>query len=403
MKVKVLSLCVTVLTAWGCEMGSRAGKSPLAEVPFDVTVLSMGGGPVAGAIIEGGIDWEAFWVQTDDDGRARLPHYARAQQACIFRNDYFPLRVEGLAEEIYWLYRTPKSLRLIGDIEGWAIRFGADTLTTLEYQGDCHLYSYSDLGVAEIASAKLVSTVKETQLHGDKLWLTTHEDGVYVYSLEDPFSPRELFHLDISGYLGPFALKGDLIVVVGREEWDPLRVYSYSEDGRVELVAQFGSDYYVTKMAFLGTHLVVLGPQSLPTVYDLSEPAQPKLVYTSPEPDYWQGTLFGHFLLLTPREANDGKTIKYKLIDLADPSHPSAPGFSEADSSLIEIIDGSTAIGRYYSLYQAVSVLQGNIAGGFRTIAIITDDTVGYNEYHESEGNRSPYFIIGERLWKLEN
>ena len=90
-------------------MGSRAGKSPLAEVPFDVTVLSMGGGPVAGATIEGGIDWEAFEVQTDDDGRARLPHYARAQQACIFRNDYFPLRVEGLAEEIYWLYRTPKS------------------------------------------------------------------------------------------------------------------------------------------------------------------------------------------------------------------------------------------------------------------------------------------------------
>jgi len=403
MKAKVLAVGVAVLTAWGCEMGSRADKPPLAEVPFDVTVLSMGGGPVAGATIEGGIDWEAFQVQTDDDGRARLPHQARSQPACIFRNDYFPLRVEGLEEEIYWLYRTPKSFRRIGDIEGWAIRFGADTLATLGYQGDYHLYSYSDLGVAETASAKLASTVKETQLHGDKLWLTTHEDGVYVYSLEDPFIPRELFHLDISGYLGPFALKGDFIVVVGREEWDPLRVYSYSEDGRVELVAQFGSHYYVAKMAFLGTHLVVLGYQSLPTVYDLSEPAQPKLVYTSPEPDYLQGTLFGHFLLLTPREVNDEKMIKYKLIDLADPSHPSASGFSEADSSLIEIIDSRTAIGRYGSLYQAVSVLQGNIAGGFRTVAIITDDTVGTNEYHESEGNRSPYFIIGERLWKLEN
>jgi hypothetical protein len=182
-----------------------------------------------------------------------------------------------------------------------------------------------------------------------------------------------------------------------------MRIYSYAEDGQVELVAEFGSDYYVTKLVFLGNHLIVLGTQSLPAVYDLADPFHPRLVYRNSEPGYWQGTLFGHFLLLTPKEETHDRTIEYKLIDLSDPAHPSASGFAEADSTLIEIIDGNTALGRYYSLYRAVSVLQGNIASGFTTIAIITDDTIAAPQFHESEGNRFPYFIIGERLWKLED
>jgi hypothetical protein len=400
-KARILAVGVLILAAWACEMGSRSGESP--EIPFEVTVRSMGGGAVAGATIEGGVDWEMFRAETDARGKARLPHYARGEKATLFKTNTFPLRIEGIKENTYWLYSTPRSFRPIGDVEGWAIRFGADTLITLEYQGRYHLYAYNDTGVTEIAAAELPWTAKETQLHGDRLWFTTHEDGVYVYSLEDPFRPLELFHLAIPGYLGPFALRENLIVVVGPEEWDRMRVFSYDEGGNVVPIAEFGSEYYVTKMVFRGSYLIVLGGQSLPTVYDLADPTHPRLVYKQSEPGYWLGTLFGHHLLLTPQEEEHDRTIKFKLIDLSDPAHPAPGGFAEADSTLIDIIDASTAIGRYSLFQGAVSVLRGDITGGFETIAIVTEGTSGQIPFHESEGNLFPYFIIGGRLWKLED
>lgn len=398
-KKKIILLFIVILLISGC--GKEQDEIGPPEGQFEVKVLSSFWQTVEGATIEGGIDWEHFQVQTDSMGIAILPGFALGQGALIYRNNFFPQHVQSLSPTIYFITHTPKKFRFIGDIAGWAIRFDAGTLITVDYHGGYHIYSYSDQGITEIASAQIPKTIRETQLHGDTLWFSTHDDGIYVYSLENPLNPQQLFHLDIPGYLGSFALKDEIIVVGNPWDRDSLRVYSYNTSGECQEIASFGN-YLVVKMAFISDYLIVVNYyDNLPAVFDLQDPTNPYLVYNGVEPDFWSGFLFRNYLILIPRSELRGETTNYKLIDLSDPTNPSTAGFFSADSRLLKIINDTTAIGRYYSYSGAISVLSGGITWGFKTVAIITDDTFVQGLRHEFEGCAPPYFIIGECLYKL--
>jgi hypothetical protein len=398
---KLILLSFVILLILGC--CDEEDKTGPAEEEFEVKVLSSLMQPVAGATIEGGIDWEHFQVQTDISGIAVLPGYARGQAAIFYRNNFFPRRVDSLSPTIYFITCTPKQFKLIGDIAGWAIRFDAGTLITVDYHGGYHVYSYNDQAIIEIASAEIPKCIRETQLHGDTLWFSTHDDGIYVYSLENPLNPQQLFHLDIPGYLGSFALKDEIIVVGNPWDRDLLRVYSYNTSGECQEIANFGN-CLVVKMAFISDYLIVVNYyDNLPAVFNLQNPAEPYLVYNGVEPDFWSGFLFRNYLILIPLWELIGETTHYKLVDLSDPTNPLTTGYFSADSRLLEIINDTTAIGRYYSSSQAISVLSGGITWGFKTVAIITDDTFLQSFLHEFEGCAPPYFIIGKRVWKLED
>jgi len=411
---KIFFLGIVILIISGCGEISSSEKQdeqdeigpPDGQQQFEVEVLSISGQPLDSATISGGLDWTSFKVQTNENGIAILPSYALGEGALIYRNNFFPYQVESLSPTQYFITPTPKQFKLIGDIAGWSIRFGPGTLITVDYHGGYHLYSYSDQGITEIASAQIAKHIKKTQLHGDKLWFSTHDEGIYVYSLEDPFSPQLMFQLEIPGCLGPFALK-DTFVVVGDTSTnaDSIRIYSYNTSGKCQEIARFG-DYYVEMLAIIGNYLIVLNYYNcLPAIYDLRDPANPCLVYKSAEPDYWYGFLFRNYLNLIPRsisELRESQNI-YKIIDLSNPADPLTFGFFSADSQLLEIINETTAIGRYYLWSGAISVLNGDMTQGFKTVAIITDNPFIQIYIHESEGCSPPYFIIGEQLWKLEN
>jgi hypothetical protein len=398
LRIKVISIITVILLASGCgEISSSKGQ-------FEVRVLSSSSGfPVAGATISGGIDWTAFEVKTNDEGIALLPGSARGEWARIYKNNFFPYHVESLSPTHYFIKPTPKKFKLIGDISGWSIRFDSGTIITVDYQGGYHLYSYNDQGIIEIASAQIPKCIRETQLHGDRLWFSTHDDGIYVYSLEDPFQPVQLFHLAIPGYLGSFAMKDSIIVVGNPWDNDSVRVFNYNTNGDFQEIARFGN-HLIEKMAFIGNYLVILNYYDcLPVIYDLKDLANPCLIYKGVEPEYWYGFLFRNYLVLIPNLDFINETTTYKLINLSDPAHPSTSGFFSADSKLFEIVDDRIAIGRYYLWTGATSVLIGDINQGFKTIAIITDHPWVQIFLHESEGCAPPYFIIGERLWKLED
>jgi len=400
-KKKIILLSIVILLISGCGK-EQDGIGP-PEGQFEVKVLSSFGQTVEGATIEGGIDWESFQVQTDSMGIAILPGFALGQEALIYRNNFFPQHVQSLSPTIYFITHTPKQFRFIGDIAGWAIRFDAGTLITVEYYGGYHVYSYNDQAIIEIASAEIPKFVMETQLHGDTLWFSTWDDGIYVYSLENPLNPQQLFHLDIPGYLGSFALKNEIIVVGNPWDRDLLRVYSYNTSGECQEIANFGN-CLALKMAFIFDYLIVINyPDNLPAVFDLQNPAEPYPVYNGVEPDFGSGFLFRNYLILIPLRELIGETTHYKLVDLSDPTNPSTAGFFYADSRITQIIDENTAIGRYYIWSGATSILRGNIASDFKTIAIVTDNPWTQNFLHEFEGCAPPYFIIGKRVWKLED
>jgi hypothetical protein len=377
----------------GC---GKKGTSP--KELFEVKVVGTEGRPVAGATIEGGMDWDFFHVKTDDRGIATLPGQAEGKRAEIYKTNYFPHIVQSLSATQYTLNSTPRQFRRIGDATGKAIRFDSGALLTIAYTGDYHVYSCGDQEISEIASAQLARNVKETKLRGDTLWFSTHQDGIYAYSLQNPLDPQQLFHLDISGYLGPFALK-DTIIAVG-DPWDPgpLRIFSYTTDGQCRELSSV-RNYFVRQMVFSSNYLILVGgSESLPTVFDLQDPANPRLVYNGLEWESETGFLFGQNLILVPRYGHAVGTVDFRMLNLSDPSHPISAGEFSADSWLTEIVCDSLAVGSYYFRRSSVSVLTGDLSHGFQTAAIV------YEAYADGFGGCDPpYFIMVSGLYKMED
>ncbi len=394
------SLLIVLIFLWsGCE--DSIGQ-------FKVKVVTPYRRPVEGATVEGGFDWESFQVKTDSRGIAILPIFALNYNAFIYKNNFFPKYIDFsqfpsiFPPHTYTITPTPEQLKPIGDVEGWSIQFNQGTLVTLDSHGGYHVYSYSSQGIHQILSIQFpTSSIRDTQLRGNTLWFSTHSDGVYVYSLADPFNPQQLYHLNITGYLRKLAIN-DSVVVVGTSSREELRVYSYNTSGEIQELSRFGNHLGVN-LNFRGDYLIVLDYHDhLPAIYDFHDPANPFLVYNGIEPEYWHGFLYENYLILTPKWEFIGEKTNYKIIDLSDPASPSTAGFFYADSRLIQIIDENTAIGRYYIWSGATSILHGNIASDFKTTATVTDNPWVQNFLHKFEGCSFPFFIIGKRLYMLE-
>ncbi len=399
MKKFWLLIAFSSLISAGCNINST-GEDPDAD-SFSVRILTSAGNPLSGAVIEGGIDWESFRSVTDSRGFASLPFYAKGEGAIVHLDNYFPRVVTLRWPYVYRLTPTPKKLRALGSVTGWAVRFDSGRLVTVDYHGGYHLYAYDPQGIAEIASAEVPPTIKQTQVIGDTLWLSTHDDGVYAYSLADPLHPQALLHLAIPGNCPTFALRDHLIVVGNYDEEDSLGVYVFEPDGSYQELARFGN-YYVSSIAFVEGYLVVTNfNNSRPKIYDLSEPANPVLVYDGAEPEYWTGFLFGTQYILIPKLDFIGENTTYKRLDLTNPASPQAAGFFQGDAQLIAIADAATAVGRYHVMDMAVSVLQGSLTAGYTTTAIVSDDPI--NDFNEFGGYSPPYYIINHRLWILED
>lgn len=365
------------------------------DSPFEVKVVDPDAMPIIGACIAGGIDWDAYSVLTDSMGIAVLPGHARNESAMITKDNFFPLYVQAIFPAQYTLEPTAHQLRLIGSASGTAIIFDETNLVTLDYSGSYHVYTYDDQSIAEVATASLPSTMKRFILRGDTLWYTTHADGIYVYSLSNQSQPQQLFHLAIDGYLQAFAIR-DSILAVGHPFGGPLRIFSYSTDGQFEQLASI-SEFVTHEMTIRDNYVILAGGESsMPTVFDITDPAQPVLVYNNLETGAQTALILDTILVVVPWEQwyVPNYTYTYKLIKISSPANPWSAGIFRADALLYDIIDNECAVGgRYYG----TAVLAGNITSGFATMALIT--AMHYPPYG---GSRPPYFLIQGGLWILE-
>lgn len=396
----LLIMIMLILLYSGCEDSSGQ---------FSVKIVTPNRQPVEGVTVEGGLDWEAFQAKTDSRGIAVLPIFALNYDALIYKNNFFPKLIDLtqfptiLPPNTYIITPTPERLELIGDVEGWSIQFDQGILVTLDYHGGYHIYSYSNQGISEILFVQFpTSSIRDTQLRGNTLWFSTHDDGIYVYSLANIFDPQQLYHLNITGYLGEFAINDSVLVVGNPWDREELRVYSYTSSGEIQELSRFGN-HYGRNLKFIDNYLLVLDYlDNLPAVYDLNDPENPFLVYSSAESDFSSGFLYENYLILVPKWELVSEKTNFKIIDLSDPANPSPAGFFYADSQLILIIDENTAIGRYHVWSGATSILRGNIASNFKTTAIVTDNPWAQIFLHKFEGCSFPFFIIGKGLYKLE-
>lgn len=369
---------------------------------FEVKVISQDGQPVAGAAIEGGIDWDAYQVYTNSAGVAILGEKALKRGAVIYKTNYLPIRVSAISPNTYTLKKTAKQLNLIGNVMGKAVRFRQNELITIDYQGNYHLYSYNDQSVTEVFTQHLhdsVNAVPEHQLIGDKLWLATHNNGIFVYSIQNPSSPQLLFSLPVTGYLGPFAVKDSFLVVGDRWNPGPVRFFVFQPNGDFREVSRV-QNYYVRKMAFIGNYVILIGnSESLPTVFDVTNVFSPRVVFNGLDWEHQTGFFYDQNLILIPYNAygGDNAILDYKVLDLSNPETPTPLNIFTADSWLTGLASDNLAYGNYYFHSQTISVLEGNISNYyFETIATVSEGTID-----GVGGAFPPYFVIGNRLWKL--
>jgi hypothetical protein len=240
--------------------------------------------------------------------------------------------------------------------------------------------------------------IRETQLFGDTLWLTTHESGVFVFSISNPASPEFLFHLPVKGYLGPFIVSDSLLIVSDNFHPGPVRILVYDNTGQYHEISRI-QNYFVMKMKRIQDFLVILGHnESLPTVFDISDPADPKLMYNGIELEYKSGFFYNGFVILVPFTGSGGDNmyLTYERLDLSVPSKPVSAGSFSSDSWVDGTVSENVAFGKHYYHPGTVTILSGNILSGFNTIA-----TVSKNSIIEMQGAFPPYFLIGDKLWKL--
>jgi hypothetical protein len=279
------------------------------------------------------------------------------------------------------------------------VRFGAETLITVTDAGRYHVYTYTDTRVTEVASAQLQEWVRHPDLHGDTLWYSAYDSGVFAYSLADPLGPVKLLHLDMPGTISSFAVFDTFIVVTNGPGANPLRIFRYSPDGAVKLVSSFDSLAVLDEIDILSHYVVAFGwAHARPTIYDISDVRNPRQVYEGAHGQYWDGFMRENRAFLNGSDTVSGEWVSgYAVLDLTDPAHPVQSGPFPTDSRLCDVPSDSSAVGVYNE--GGMTVLRGSIFEGFHSVALVITDSnyLGYTY----QGSFPPYHALNGSLWKL--
>jgi hypothetical protein len=395
----------------GCGSDPCGPGDPGEPATFEVTVLTYRDMPVEGAWVEGGVDWTSYRVRTDSMGIARVPGSARGRPAFIHKNNFYPRFVEDLGADTYWLYPTPARLERVGDVEGRSLRFYTSVLTTLTYRGVYHAYAYDDTEVTELATKELAAwAIRDVKFVDERLWLSTHDEGVYAYSVIEPLSPDFQFHLDVEGYLGPIAVKGNVIVVGDPWGEDPVRVFSFTEDGQATLLSTIDA-HYAAQMEFRGDNLIILSFNTYRSqevtlkIVDLTDAEAPKTMYSLVEWGGRGGLLLEDYVLMGPNMSEGTFRIAYTTLFIGDPANPAYVGRTLSDTFLFTVPDGSYGFGAYCSRILGCTeytcmyaVASGEVQSSFEAVAVLTE--CFYPEHGSVQA--PPFFVVGDALWRLE-
>lgn len=407
---RLIILACAIIVLSGC---SDEPCAPDKTSDFEIQVLdtNLYGDPVEGAWIEGGVDWDAYEVRTDSNGVALLPARARGRHALIHKSGYLARAITAIEPGRYWLAAAPMRLEYIGNVSDNAIRFYPDMLLTLGHQGIYRAYSYCDTSVTELIEKSLTGTaLRTTEFYGDTLWYSTHNSGIFAYSVADPLNPVHLFSLDIAGYLGAFAVRDGFIAVGDPWGYDPVRVFSYTAQGETRQVAEVDA-FNVKQMDFFSHYLVILSydayelPAAEVRVVDLSDPADPNVVYYLEEQWARGGLIHGETVLVGPFGHSTCMPLSYTAIDLSDPGDPVYMGRKNSDCWLLAPAGDSYAVGCYcpqgspcYHSDDLPAVLERVPGGAWETVATLSRYWCGGGSVHAP-----PYFVLGSCLWRLRD
>jgi hypothetical protein len=286
----------------------------------------------------------------------------------------------------------------IGTVAGTeAVVFDTRKIVTLGYSGEYRAYSYGDDGTAALSTHSLAPLYKQFKVTGDSLWYTTHDQGIYCYSISDPLNPIEIGHWDFSRYLRAFAVRDSVLALAESSGPGPIELYALRQNGEYAKLAGI-SNYYVRELYFRGDYLIGLGnEQCLPTVFDISNPSRIQVVYNGLEWGYISGLMLRDKVILRSRYGSAGR-YGYQVIDISDPARPARRNTFSADADIVHYQDYWRGVGTYYFHSGSCAILDGNILTGLNTVAVVSR---GGN--YAFQGAFGDYYIINNTLWRLSD
>lgn len=379
---------ISILLVFGC--GQKTPTKLLSS--FKVAVADQNGSPIPGVRIEGGVDWDCFSAVTNEKGEGWLPYKALNQKATLSKTNCFPAQVTLFAGSNYRMTVAPKQVREIGQANGKLIKYDLPFFAMISYSGTYQVVSVSGSGIKTVADFPMPATYKKIVLHGDSLWFTTHQDGIYAYSLANLQQPQFIRRLYVPGYLGAFDIKDSLLAVGG---YDSLRIYRMHSDGSLTKCFHFDV-LYVVDAKFIKDYLVITNySDCLPCIFDVHSPDSIRLISQTPRSSgYWRALWWGDSLVLGDDLGN------HQIIDLSEPAIPKGVGTFQTEAR-IEFIGRDWAVGSNLNDWSSTTILSLNVGSNTPVtpqaiISGVFTDELGFG------GAFPPYYIVGGKVWKLQ-
>jgi hypothetical protein len=367
------------------------------ETDFYVTVFDYSG-PLEGVVIQGGIDWDYFYVVTDSQGQALIPGRAYGRRATFRKNNYFSDAIDELKPGEYTLLPTPFILTEIGEVAGEAIKFGSDQIVTINHGGEYRVYSYNEYGVTEETMIEFPYEPRWFRFQRDTLWFSGYDGDIYAYYMIDVFNPHLRLHLELDSPSSIFDWK-DSLLAVGTPHSSlnsALGIYSFYPDSSYNELYRL-EDFWVDQIFFVSDYLVTLGfYNNLLSVFDVSNPSDIRLAVVNYHYNPVGSFMWGDTLGIN--YGYGGSSSRCRLFEFSDALNPEMIANFPVEGEIKEIYNDSIAVGYHYGYYYgSPCVFNGSIYEGLQAVAIFSEGT-----YPPFGGGGPPYFIMGGKLWKLE-
>lgn len=355
------------------------------------------GKPIAGAIVEGGFDWDSYYAVTDEEGRAMLPARAADFPPTISADNYHPKGSGRSLSKSYRLSPAPWHLTELGSMPGLLVKRGPGVFSTVDMGGLYEVFSYTPMSLDRIFSTRLGSGANSHFARGDTLWIVGRGAGVRLYNIANIMNPLLITHLNIPGDFAYLAETGGALYLHTFQDIDSIHAYTWNWTGEFGKIGSFTSNWFTSG---LFTHKGVLFEENYGAlkVWDVSDKGHGVEVFTASNPYFGRWTQKGDSLIHIPWVSLGGEYYRYELLDISDPANPKWKPVFDSEGQVGELVSDSLAIGSY-DIMTAVLRRGDWVGDRYHTMAMIRTRDYDYEGFQISDN----LIVLDERVWLLRS
>lgn len=366
---------------------------------IEVRIVSEGNRiPIAGAVVEGGMDWDQYWVTTDKGGYAMLPPQAAYWLPTITANNHFPWTETHQLQHEYRLRRTPLHVTQAGTTYGKFVVAQQYRFSMLGRSGEYLVHRIDGDQVQIESGSRLInSAVGSFVVRDDTMWCAVPDSGVYGFDITDLTHPQRLFRIDIPNCGGALCLRDTLLYVATSDQAAGISTYDLRAIDGLHPLGTFGPAQQLEELSFhrnalMGTYMSNL------MIWDLSDPIHGTAVFQ------WRNRYFSHWFSLgdslvpVPWVSLGGDYYAYNVLLVHDPLSPIWEGEFHSEGRIKGFLSDTLAFGEYVE--QGALMLKYDGGTEYYTAAVLGQrgDVLENSAWMVSDD----FVIYGHKIWHID-